>query len=129
MEETLVWHGVASRITDGHEGDHSCGVVGWIVVLAGYFERHTGRVQTELGKEDENDILVAVISTAGDAVVNLDAEEGGKRGGDVVDHMFNYLFTSHVDGGNTLTCNGDVAVVSKHGVVVVHAMIGDEGFV
>ena len=73
----------------------------------------------ELGEEDENAIVVAVISTAGHAAVNAEAKEGAAKAGDVLDLADDHLLTPHVDGDNALACSGDVAVVGKRAVLVI----------
>ena len=86
-------------------------------------------LESKLGKEDENTIVVPVISTAEDAAVNAEAEEGETKAGDVVDLTDDHLLTPHVDGNNALACNEDVGVVGERDVLVVHAMLGNEALV
>ena len=86
-------------------------------------------LKTERGEEDKNTIVVAMISTAEDAAVDTKAEERETQRWNVVDVIVDDLLTPHFYGDDTLASNGDVAVVGKRNVLVVHTMVQDEGVV
>ena len=78
-------------------------------------------LETEFGKEDENTIFVAVIATSEYVSVDAEAKERETKGRNVVDLVDENILTPHINGDDTLACNGDVAIVGKCGVLEMNA--------
>ena len=70
-------------------------------------------LKVKLGKEDENAIATAVVSTARKTVVKTETEEGETKDGDVVDLADGHLLTPHVDSNNSKLAMGTLLLLAS----------------
>ena len=70
-----------------------------------------------------------MVATARDVPVNAEAEQGEAEIWDVVHVTDDNLLAPHLYGDGAAACNADLAVVIKGDVLVVDAMLVDEGLV
>ena len=70
-----------------------------------------------------------MVFAAEDAAADAEAEDRETQGGEVVDVADDNLLAAHVDGNDALASNQSLAIFGESDVLVVYAMVGDEGFV
>ena len=80
-------------------------------------------------EEAEDAVVTAVVPTAQDAVVDADAEEGEAKVSDVVDVADDHLLVPHFNGDGFFASNVNLAVVGERDILVVDAVVYDEGLV
>ena len=61
--------------------------------------------------------------------MDAETEEREAQGGDVVDVGNDNVPAAHVDGDNSFSGNWNFAIVGEGDALVVHPVVGDEGFV
>ena len=74
-------------------------------------------------EEVEDAVFVAVVSTAWDAAVEVEAEEGKAKVRDVLDVVDDHLLASHFNGDGSFVENVNLAVVSERDVLVVDVVL------
>ena len=80
-------------------------------------------------EEVEDAVFVAVVSTAWDAAVEVEAEEGKAKVRDVLDVVDDHLLASHFNGDGSFVENVNLAVVSERDVLVVDVVLLNEGLI
>ena len=74
-------------------------------------------------EESEDAVIVAVVSTARDAAVDTEAEEGEAKVRDVVDVSNDHLLAYHFNGDGSFASNANLSVVDERDVLVVDMVV------
>ena len=85
--------------------------------------------ETEGGGEDEDAFVVAVVSTAEDAVVDAEAKERNAQGRETVDVADDDFLVDHAGDDDALASNWYLSILGGGDVLVVHLVVGDEKIV
>ena len=74
-------------------------------------------------EESEYAIVVAVVPTARDAAVDVEAEEGEAKVQDVVDVADDHLIAPHFNDDGSFARNANLAVIDERDILVVGAVV------
>ncbi len=86
-------------------------------------------IKGEGGEDTHDAVVVAVVTAAGDAAVDAEAEEWEPQGRDVVHVADDDAPTPHVDRNGAATGDRHAGVVGQSDVLAIDSMVADEGVV